>query len=138
MVARKEKETMIPRGYVTIMLDKERHLKINLNTLMDVQRYLGAKNVATMFVGQEFDFEKIRQILYLFLKHEDAELTPETVGELFDLSVVDQFDAIIQSVVGEAFGPFERLADLLVQKLIVQLAKLSEAFGTGIPSTPLQ
>lgn len=127
----------IPRGMVKIVLDKERHLKLTLNTLIEVQEYLGADDIPTMFVGRKFSGADIRYILFLLLRHEDAALTPEQVGDLCTFEVVSQFDALLQGVVEQAFGPFERLVGLLVDKLVTKLVGLVEALGTGAPSMSL-
>lgn len=70
---------------VAINLDRERHLKFNLNALILAEKTTG-KKLADLGQNQEgFDLEFLRAMLFAGLKHEDKELTLDEVGDLIDM-----------------------------------------------------
>lgn len=70
---------------VSINLDKERHLKFNLNALILAEKTTG-KKLAELSQNQDsFDLEFLRAMLYAGLKFEDKELTLEEVGDMIDM-----------------------------------------------------
>lgn len=70
------------RGSIKVMLDKERTIKFNLNTLIDVEDALG---FSLADLGDNVSIKVMRTLLHAGLKHEDAELTEEMVGEMISL-----------------------------------------------------
>jgi len=83
-----------------ITLDKERHLKYDLNAMIVFEELTG-KDIIELFdgafkkikaakegkavKGKIFSLADTRALLYAGLKHEDPALTQEKVGEMIDL-----------------------------------------------------
>lgn len=72
----------IQRGESKIVLDKERTIKFTLNTLIEVEDKLG-HSLAEM--GEKVSIKAMRTLLTAGLRHEDAELTEEYVGEMITM-----------------------------------------------------
>lgn len=70
---------------VVITLDKERHLKFNLNALILAEEITGKKLSQLGENKEGFDLAFLRGMLYAGLKWEDKELTLEEVGDLIDM-----------------------------------------------------
>lgn len=70
---------------VTVNLDRERHLKFNLNALILAEEITGKKLAELEKDKGAFDLAFLRAMLYAGLKHEDKELTLEEVGDLIDM-----------------------------------------------------
>lgn len=68
-----------------INLDKERHLKYNLNALITAEKITGKKLAELGGEKGSFDLEFLRAMLYAGLIWEDKELTLEDVGDLIDM-----------------------------------------------------
>jgi hypothetical protein len=67
---------------VTVMLDKERHLRFDLNALVDIEEGTG-KSLADVFsAGNRIPLKDFRTVLWAGLKAEDPSLTQEQVGAL--------------------------------------------------------
>lgn len=66
---------------ITIIADKERHLKLGINGLIEIEKMLD-KPLAQL--GENMGFEDFRTILYVALKWEDKKLTLEQTGDLMD------------------------------------------------------
>lgn len=81
-----------PAKVVTINLDKERHLRFNLNALILVEELTGSKlsELADQKDGLSLKF--LRALLYAGLKWEDKDLTEEEVGELVDLNNMEEIN----------------------------------------------
>lgn len=69
---------------ITIQADKERHLKLGVNGLIQLEEDLG-KPVSEISEG--IGMKEFRAILYLALKWEDKSLTYEQTGEIMDLII---------------------------------------------------
>lgn len=68
-----------------INLDKERHLKYNLNALITAEKITGKKLAELGGDKGGFDLEFLRAMLYAGLIWEDKELTIDDVGDLIDM-----------------------------------------------------
>lgn len=89
--------TNVQRGEQVIMLDKERTIKFTLNTLIEVEDALGF-SLAEM--GDNITIRVMRTLLTAGLRHEDAELTEEYIGNLITM----QNMAEVQDALGKAMG----------------------------------
>lgn len=67
----------VQRGEAKIMLDRERTIKFNLNTLIEVEDKLG-HSLAEL--GDKITIRAMRTLLTAGLKHEDETITEEFVG----------------------------------------------------------
>ncbi|MCW6094547.1 hypothetical protein LAV60_15355 [Clostridium sporogenes] len=70
---------------IVINLDKERHLRYNLNALILAEKTTGKKLTELGKEKDTFDLEFLRGMLYAGLKWEDKELTLEEVGDFIDM-----------------------------------------------------
>lgn len=87
------------RGQVTIMLDKERTLKFTLNTLIDVEDTLG---FSLSKLGDNISIRVMRTLLTAGLRHEDKELTEETVGEYITMDNMEEVQEALAKAMGES------------------------------------
>ncbi|HID0815697.1 TPA: hypothetical protein ACXNW8_001306 [Clostridium botulinum] len=83
---------------VTVTLDKERHLKYNLNALILAEKITGKKLSELGKKKDNFDLEFLRGMLYAGLKWEDKELTLEEVGDSIDMDNLEE----VTNKLGEA------------------------------------
>ena len=83
---------------ITIKADKERHLKLGINGLIQLEEDLG-KPVSEISEG--IGMKEFRAILYLALKWEDKALTYETTGELMDLIIEDKGFEYLGEIIGK-------------------------------------
>jgi type II secretory pathway component PulK len=87
------------RGEVKIMLDKERTLKFNLNSLV-LAEDMGV-DLEKMAKEGKLKLKDMRTLLYVGLVHEDKELTPEKVGEMIDFSNIDEITEALNKAFNE-------------------------------------
>jgi type II secretory pathway component PulK len=87
------------RGEVKIMLDKERTLKFNLNTLVEVEEKLG---FSLAELGDKVSIKVLRTLLHAGLKHEDPELTEEMVGEMITMENIAEVQKALTQALGGA------------------------------------
>jgi hypothetical protein len=88
----------VQRGESKIVLDKERTIKFDLNTLIAVEDSLGY-SLAEM--GDKVSIRVMRTLLTAGLRHEDAELTEEYVGALITMdNMKDVQDALAVAMGG--------------------------------------
>ena|SRR3982751_3592441 len=81
--------------YVTVTLDKERHLCYGAAAFIEFKEYTGQdllkfmRNMAEKFSDfestQEFPITELRDILWAGLIHEDPDLQPRAVSNMFSL-----------------------------------------------------
>jgi hypothetical protein len=90
----------VERGEHTIVLDKERTIKFDLNTLIEVEDSLG---FSLAEIGDKVSIRVMRTLLTAGLKHEDAELTEQYVGSLITMENM----AEVQDALGKAMGSGE-------------------------------
>lgn len=83
MAARKT--NMLDKG-VVVELDKTRHMKFDLNALVDLQEEHG--NVIDVFTAglEKQDFKLIRNLLFVSLRGDDPELTEQEVGAMITMN----------------------------------------------------
>jgi hypothetical protein len=70
------------RGEVSVMLDKERTLRLTHNNIIKAERELG---FPLLQLSDKFGFEAVRALVWAGLLHEDKDLTPDDAGDLMDL-----------------------------------------------------
>lgn len=87
----------VERGEVKITLDKERTIKFTLNALIEVEDGLGHSLTE---LGENVSIRAVRTLLTAGLRHEDAGLTEEYVGNLITMDNM----AEVQEALGEAMG----------------------------------
>ncbi|WMU08031.1 hypothetical protein vBCtySFA67_00013 [Clostridium phage vB_CtyS-FA67] len=85
-----------------INLDKERHLKFNLNALILAEKETGIKmsdmaNEAKDGLSLEF----LRAFLYAGLKWEDKKLTVEKVGDMIDFDNLSEVSEVLSEAMGD-------------------------------------
>lgn len=84
---------------VTIQLDKERHIKFNLNALILAEKLTGTK-MTDLGKNGDFDMAFLRGMLCAGLNHEDKELTVDQVGDMIDFDNLEE----VTSKLGEAMS----------------------------------
>lgn len=87
----------IQRGESKIVLDKERTIKFDLNTLIDVEDALG-HSLAEL--GEKISIRALRTLLTAGLRHEDAEITEQYVGSMITMDNM----AEVQEALAKAMG----------------------------------
>lgn len=89
----------VQRGTAKITLDKERTIKFDLNTLIDVEDSLG-HSLAEL--GDKVTIRAMRTLLTAGLRHEDAELTEEYVGQLITMDNMTEVQDALAIAMGGA------------------------------------
>lgn len=92
-----------------IMLDKERHLRFTLNSIIDLSKkfnidldkWAGADGEKT--IAEQV--ETLRAVLWAGLVHEDETLTVEAVGKMIDIGMLASLIADTQKAVAGATDP---------------------------------
>lgn len=87
----------VERGEVKVTLDKERTIRFDLNTLIEVEDGLGHPLTE---LGDNVSIRAVRTLLTAGLRHEDAELTELYVGSLITMDNM----AEVQEALGKAMG----------------------------------
>ncbi len=82
---------------IAINLDKERHIKFDLNAFEIIENLTG-KSVAE--IGQDMKMSTLKVLLYAGLKWEDKDLTAEYVGTLVTLDNLQE----VSEKLGDCFG----------------------------------
>ena len=82
---------------VKIVLDKERNLYFNLNSLEIIEELTG-KTIDK--VTQNLNMKSLKGIVYAGLVHEDKSLTVEAVGEMIGFDDISR----VSEAIGQAFG----------------------------------
>ena len=82
---------------VKIVLDKERNLYFNLNSLEIIEELTG-KTIDK--VTQNLNMKSLKAIVYAGLVHEDKSLTVEAVGEMIGFEDISR----VSEAIGQAFG----------------------------------
>lgn len=73
---------MMNLGYTKIILDKERHLRLDLNAMCLFEEITGKSLINANAAIDLQSAVNIRALLYACLKHEDPNLTLEQVGAM--------------------------------------------------------
>ena len=87
---------------VVVNLDKERHLRFNLNALVLLEKETG-RSMSDLVPDEKtgkngFDMEMLRALLYAGLKWEDKDLTIDAVGDMIDFDNMNE----VSEKLGEA------------------------------------
>jgi hypothetical protein len=88
----------VQRGNTKITLDKERTIKLDLNSLIDVEDSLGYP--LSELGEKKIPIRVMRTLLTAGLKHEDPEITEQYVGSLITLENMKE----VQDALGSAMG----------------------------------
>jgi len=111
------------RGIIGIELDKSRHLRYTLNSLIALEESCGLSLLK--LEGAEKSPRLLRDLLWAGLIHEDADLTREAVGGLVGMvELANLWDAVtraLETALGEA-----------------QLARLRAAAGAAGEKAPVK
>jgi len=86
---------------IPIQLDKERHLKFDLNAFAELEDIYGDINNAFEAM-QKGSIKAIRALLWAGLIHEDKTLTIEQVGSMIDMSNINEVVGAISKAISEA------------------------------------
>lgn len=86
---------------IPIQLDKERHLKFDLNAFAELEELYGDINTAFEAM-QRGSIKAIRAMLWAGLVHEDKNLTLEQVGSMIDMSNINEVVSAISKAISEA------------------------------------
>jgi hypothetical protein len=93
---------------IDIEMDRTRHLKYGMNTMIEVEKQLGKP--LTTLASESFKLGDLRTLLYLGLKWEDNTLNPDTVGDLMDISIEKNGMQYISDKLGQAIqGAFGQM-----------------------------
>ena len=82
---------------VKIVLDKERNLYFNLNSLEIIEDLTG-KSIDK--ITENMNMKSLKAIVFAGLVHEDKSLTVEAVGDMIGFDDI----ARVSEAIGEAFG----------------------------------
>ncbi len=66
-----------------ISLDRERMLKLNMNTMRKFEEISGA---SLFKIGENFSATQLQILIFCCLSHEDKDLTLDSVGDMIDMS----------------------------------------------------
>jgi hypothetical protein len=80
---------------VKITLDKERTMLFDLNALCELEEAFGTIEEAFKAL-EKMSMKAIRKLLYAALVHEDESLTEKQVGQLIDISNIQEVAVKIQ------------------------------------------
>lgn len=80
--------------------DKERHLRIGMNALVELEGLLGKP--ITAISGDEMALQDLRAMYYVGLKWEDKKLTLAKTGEIMDEIVDNHGMQYLSEKIGEA------------------------------------
>lgn len=86
---------------IPMQLDKERHLKFDLNAFAELEELYGDINTAFEEM-QKGSIKAIRAMLWCGLIHEDKTLTLEQVGEMVHLGNINEVMNAITQAISEA------------------------------------
>lgn len=85
---------------IPIKLDRQRNIKIDLNTFADLEEVYGSKDEAVDAI-QSGSFKAIRTFLWLCLVHEDEALTERDVGAMMTPDNIMEVTKTIQNAVSK-------------------------------------
>lgn len=92
---------------IPIQLDKERHLKFDLNAFAELEELYGDINTAFEAM-QKRSIKAIRAMLWCGLIHEDKSLTLEQVGEMVHLGNMNEVMNAITQAISEAMPEVDK------------------------------
>jgi hypothetical protein len=125
-------------SFVPITLDRERHLRLNMNAMAEFEERVG-ESVVTIFAEGEskIGIKVIRALLWVGLKHEDRSLTIEKAGDLFDYLPGDDFPTKAQAFMVAAIEALSWMlggVEETKKKLMAAMPSSSGNGGTGASS----
>lgn len=85
----------------TVKLDKERHLKLNLNSMIRFKEVTG-KDMIKDFNLEQLESRDILALLWACLIHEDKTLTMEQVGDLISLQDLPAISEALTKALGSS------------------------------------
>jgi hypothetical protein len=86
-----------------ITLDRERNLKLNMNSM----RYFEEITGDSLFkIGENFSATHLQALVYACLRHEDKELTLEQVGDMIDMDNMQE----VSEAIGEMMNNSKKKA----------------------------
>jgi len=91
---------------IPIQLDKERHLKFDLNAFAALEDVYGDINAAFEAM-QRGSVKAIRAMLWAGLIHEDETLTIQQVGAMVDLNNLNEIMNVLTKAISEAMPQVE-------------------------------
>lgn len=91
---------------VKIKMDKERHLKFNMTTIMEMEAYF---NKPIMEVQENQSVTNLIKLFYFGLKWEDKKLEIEKTADLLDLAIeeyegMEEPSKLLGQALASAFG----------------------------------
>lgn len=94
---------------INIRADKDRTLRFTINSIIEFKQNTGRDLIQTLTsLGEDMDFEIIREVFYYGLKWEDKNLTREDAGEVLDAAFEEEgLETVIEklaSAITSAFG----------------------------------
>lgn len=94
---------------VSFEADKNRNLKYGMNAMIQLEKELGKP--LTSLADGEFKLEDLRTMLYIGLKWEQKDLTPDQVGDIMDEAIEKHGMQYLSGKLGEALqGAFGNTA----------------------------
>lgn len=94
---------------IAIQADRTRMLRFSINSMIEYKQTKG-EDIMKAFakMEKELDFEFLRYLFYLGLKHEDKELTEEATGEIMDILFeeygIEHVANLLSEAITKAFG----------------------------------
>ena len=118
-----------------VMLDKERHIKFDLNSFVELEEKFGDIDKAFEAMSKG-TMKSIRTLLWAGLVHEDEKLTERHAASLVSFENLDEVMAKIQLATGDAL-PSQKSSPTSNRKMKRQMEKMKEkveqtAAGTGL------
>ena len=94
---------------ITIQADKTRMLRFSINAMIEYKQARGEEIMTALArMNDGIDFEFLRYMYFLGLKHEDKELTEEKTGEIMDVLLeekgIEYVAEILSEAITKAFG----------------------------------
>lgn len=90
---------------ITIQADKTRMLRFSINAMIEYKQARGEEIMSALArMNDGVDFEFIRYMFYLGLKHEDKELTEEKTGEILDILFEEHGIEYVAELLGDAIS----------------------------------
>lgn len=108
---------------VPVVLDRTRHLLMDLNALCEAEELTG-KNFMQDESWDQLSFRDVRSLAFACLKHEDPELTPEQLGRSLHPGNIEVITQALQTAMTVAMPDAPK-------KEAGEAAPLGEAAETG-------
>lgn len=86
---------------ITVILDRERPLKLTLNSMIKFQEATG-KDILKGLDPEKMRLDDIRALLWACLIHDDKELTLDAVGDMVELSSLESICTAVSRALAQA------------------------------------